>query len=371
MTTLFRYLAKEVFFATALLLIALLALFALFDLIHEVGELGKGNYNLTMVLAFVGLSQPSHIVVIFPVAALLGTLLAISRLSMQSELTVMRASGLSLARLAGFTILLGLAFSAVIFAFGEFVAPAAEESAKRLRLAATSSVKGGEFRSGFWVKDDRSFVNIQTVTPDTELRNMRIYEFDRASRLISISIVKSAVYANNNHWELRDVEKTTFESSRARIENLPTAQWNSVMTPDLLSVLRVDPSEMSISNLWAYIDHLRDNKQSSTRYELALWGKVLEPVAVIVMMLLAVPFAIQSNRTGGAGARLLLGIMIGLGFNFLSQLTSHLTTINDWPPLLSAAAPLMAFFLLAAGLIAWKENSMRMPWRSRAPNGSG
>ncbi len=286
MTTLLRYLAKEIFIATALLLVALLALFALFDLIRELGELGKGNYNLSMALAFVTLSQPSHVVVIFPVAALLGTLLAISRLSAQSELTVMRASGLSLTRLAGFAVLLGLAFSALIFTFGEFVAPASEEAAKRLRLAATSSVRGGEFRSGFWVKDDLSFVNIQTVTPDTQLLNMRIYEFDHASRLTSISIVKSATYAANNRWVLKDVEKTTFENSRARIENLPTAQWNSVMTPDLLSVLRVDPNEMSIANLWAYIDHLRDNKQSSTRYELALWGKVFQPAAVIIMMLL-------------------------------------------------------------------------------------
>ena len=365
MTTLFRYLAKEIFVATALLLVALLALFALFDLIRELGEVGKGNYNLTMVLAFVTFSQPSHVVVIFPVAALLGTLLAISRLSAQSELTVMRASGLSLTKLAGFAVLLGLAFSAVIFTFGEFVAPASEEAAKRLRLAATSSVKGGEFRSGFWVKDDLSFVNIQTVTPDTQLLNMRIYEFDRASRLTSISIVKSATYATNNRWVLKDVEKTTFENSRARIENLPTAQWNSVMTPDLLSVLRIDPNEMSIANLWAYIDHLRDNKQSSTRYELALWGKVFQPAAVIIMMLLAIPFAIQSNRAGGVGARLLLGIMIGLGFNFLSQLTSHLTTLNDWPPLLSASAPLLVFLSVALGMIGWKEHSMQLPKRNR------
>ncbi len=360
MTTFFRYLAKEIFVATALLLIALLALFALFDLIRELGDLGKGGYNLTTLLIYVTLAQPMHVVVIFPIAALLGTLLAVSRLSAQSELTVMRASGLSLKKLAIFASVIGLVFSTLTFVFGEFVAPAAEEAAKRLRLSATSAVVAREFRSGFWVKDDLSFVNIQTVTPDTELLNMRIYEFDRAYQLTSISIVKSAKYESNNHWTLKDVEKTSFDGTRVRINNLPVANWNSAMTPDLLSVLRVKPDEMSISNLSAYIDHLRDNKQSSIRYELAYWTKVLQPVAVVIMMLLAIPFAIQSNRSGGVGARLMLGIMVGLASYIFNQMASLLTTLNDWPPLLSAATPLAVFFILAISLITWKEYGVRL-----------
>ena len=361
MTTFFRYLAKEIFIATLLLLLGLLALFALFDLIRELGDLGKGAYNLTTMLAYVSLSQPMHVVVIFPIAALLGTLLAVSRLSAQSELTVMRASGLSLNKLAIFASIIGLGFSALTFVFGEYVAPVAEEAAKRLRLAATSTVVAREFRSGFWVKDDLSFVNIQTVTPDTELLNMRIYEFDRAYRLTSISIVKSAKYESNNRWALKDVEKTTFEGTRVRIDNLAVANWNSVMTPDLLSVLRVKPDEMSISNLSAYIDHLRDNKQSSTRYELALWTKILQPAAVVILMLLAIPFAIQSNRAGGVGARLLLGIMVGLASYIFNQMASLLTTLNNWPPLLSAATPLIIFLLVAIALITWKEYANRPP----------
>ncbi len=359
MTTFFRYLAKEIFVATGLLLLALLALFALFDLIRELGDLGKGAYNLTSLLLYVTLSQPSHVVVIFPIAALLGTLLAISRLSANSELTVMRASGLSLNKLAIFASIIGLFFSVLTFTFGEYVAPASEEAAKRLRLAATSSVVAREFRSGFWVKDDLSFVNIQTLTPETELLNMRIYEFDRAYRLLSISIVKSAKYDAQNRWALNGVEKTTFEGDRVRINNLPIATWNSVMTPDLLSALQVKPDEMSISNLNAYIDHLRGNKQSTVRYELALWTKVLQPAAVVILMLLAIPFAIQSARSGGVGARLVLGIMVGLVSYIFNQMASILTTLNDWPPLLAAATPLVVFLLVALGMIAWKEYGYR------------
>ncbi len=362
MTTLFRYLAKEIFKGTALLLLALLALFALFDLMAQLGELGKGNYGLTKLLAYVSLLQPNNLVVIFPLAALMGTLLAISRLSAQSELTVMRASGLSLTRLAVYAAIIGLIFSGLIFLFGEFVAPASEDAARRLKLSATSSMVAQKFRSGFWVKDDNSFVNIQTVTPETQLFDMRIYDFDANHRLASISIVKKATYQSNNRWLLEDVEKTIFEGlpangQTARIERQPKATWNSAMTPDLMSVLRVSPDSMSMTNLSAYIDHLRDNKQNSTRYEWAFWAKLFQPAAVIIMMLLAIPFAIQSTRAGGVGARLLLGLMIGVGFHFLNQLTSHLTVLYNWPPLLSASTPVMIFLVVALFLIGWKENA--------------
>ena len=362
MSTLFRYLAREIFFATLLLLVALLALFALFDLIREIGDIGKGNYSLSRVLVYVALSQPSHVALIFPIAALMGTLFAIARLSAQSELTVMRSSGLSLTRLAGFAAAIGLVFSLLTFLLAEFVAPAADEMAKRMRLSATSTVVATQFRSGFWVKDDLAFVNIQSVTPDTQLLDMRIYEFDRAYRLSTLRIAKRAAYDfNSNRWLMEGVEKTTFTAQNVRMEKLATDYWNTAMTPELLSVLRVKPDDMSLFSLSAYIAHLRENKQNSIRYELAFWGKVFQPATVIIMMLLAIPFAIQSQRTSGLGSKLLMGIMLGLAFYFLNQLASNLTELNNWPALVSAAIPMLAFLALAIALLARKEYATRLP----------
>jgi lipopolysaccharide export system permease protein len=359
MSTLFRYLAKEIATATLLLLLALLALFALFDLITELGDLGKGGYGLTLVVAHVTLSQPSHVAVIFPVAALLGTLFAISRLSAASELTVMRASGLSLTRLALLASIIGITFSGVIFAFNEVVAPAAEEAAKRMKLTATTKVQAQQFRSGFWVKDDLSFVNIQSVTAESELLGLRIFEFDKKFQLRAITVAASAKH-DAQMWQLSQVEHVTFdERKQARVARLAKMEWRSAMTPDLLAVLRVKPEEMSISNLNAYIEHLRENKQNSTRYEVALWGKVFQPVTVIVMMLLAIPFAIQSNRAGGIGAKLVLGTMIGIGAYFLNRLAGNLTVLNDWPPFISAVLPIVIFLTAAVVMLAQKENAAR------------
>jgi lipopolysaccharide export system permease protein len=345
---LFRYFAREILATSFLVLLALLALFGFFDLIRELDDLGRGSYRLTSMLAYVALTLPSHAYVLLPAAGLMGTLFTLARMSEQSEITVMRSSGLSLAQLALHVGGAGLAIAAITFIVGELVTPYTEEAAKGLRLKATRSIVAREFRSGFWVKDDRSFVNIQDVTPETELLNLRIYEFDEAYRLTAMSRAEKGVYTGPNKWQLSNVELTRFEGDRAVLERLATATWNSVLTPDILSVLKIVPERMSALNLWAYIDHLRDNRQKSTRYEIALYNKLLYPLAGVVLMMLTIPFALGSSRAGGLGAKIVVGIIIGMAFHFAGRLFSHVGVLNDWPAFLSAGMPVMIALLLMA-----------------------
>lgn len=352
---LFRYFAREILGTSALVLVALLALFGFFDLVRELDDVGRGGYRMGVMIAYVLLSLPSHAYVLLPAAALIGTLFALARMSDQSELTVMRSSGLSMAQLSGHVVGAGLVVAVATLAVGEFVTPFTEETAKSVRLRATSSIVAREFRSGFWVKDDRSFVNIQDVTADTVLLNLRIYEFDRAFRLASISRAGKGTYEGPNRWTLSDVEVTRFDGEQTLLEHRPTAVWNSVLTPDILSVLKIVPERMSVLNLWAYIEHLRENRQKTTRFEIALWQKALYPVAAIVMMVLAIPFAIRSQRSGGFGARIVLGILLGLGFHFAGRLFSHVGLLNDWPAAFSAGMPTVIFLGVAAAGLAHAE----------------
>src|SRR4051812_3284434 len=282
---LFRYFAREILAASLLVLVALLALFGFFDLIKELDDLGRGNYRLTALLVYVTLMLPSHAYVLLPAAGLMGTLFALARMSEQSEITVMRSAGLSLRQLALHVMGAGVVIALVTATVGEALAPASEDAAKSLRLRATQSIVAHEFRSGFWVKDDRSFVNIQDVTPETELINLRIYEFDPAYRLTAISRADKGTYEGPNKWQLSNVELTRFEGDRAVLQRMGTATWNSVLTPDILSVLKVVPERMSAINLYQYIEHLRENRQKATRYEIALFNKALYPLAAILLML--------------------------------------------------------------------------------------
>jgi lipopolysaccharide export system permease protein len=276
-------------------------------------------------------------------------------MSEHSEITVMRASGLSLRQLAMHVAVAGLVVGLLTVALGELVTPYTEEAAKGLRLKATSSIVAREFRSGFWVKDDRSFVNIPDVTADTQLLNLRIYEFDPTFRLTAISRAEKGTYAGTNKWDLSNVELTRFEGDRAVLQRIAHATWSSVLTPDILAVLKIVPERMSALNLRAYIDHLRENRQKSTRYEVAFWSKIFSPASAVVMMILAIPFALTSARVGGVGAKIVLGILIGLSFYFAGRLFAFVGVLNDWPALLSAGAPGLITALVATALLVRAE----------------
>jgi lipopolysaccharide export system permease protein len=352
MDTLRTYLAKEIYAATLFVFAAFLALFAFFDLINELGDLGRGGYRLQHVLAFVALSLPSHIYELFPVVVLIGTLYALSHLAANSEYTVMRGSGLAPWRATTTLFRIGAVFVVATFIFGELIAPVSERAARQLKLSATSSIIAQEFHTGLWVKDDHRFVNVREVQPDASLADVRVYEFDEQYRLTSISVAQRGRYLGKNLWHLDGVVQTGFDSAGSTVKRIAEMNWSSVLTPDILSVLFVLPERMSAWNLYQYSRHLAENRQKAERYEIAMWKKLVYPFASLVMMALALPFAYIHTRTGGVGAKVFSGIMIGIGFHFLNSLFSHLGLLGNWQPFFSAALP-SAVFLCAASLMMW------------------
>jgi lipopolysaccharide export system permease protein len=353
--TLRTYFAREIYGATLFAFAAFLSLFAFFDLINELGDLGRGGYKLQYVLAFVALSVPSHIYELFPVAVLIGTLYALSRLAATSEYTVMRGSGLAPWRAATTLFRIGIVFVVATFVFGELITPVAERAARQLKLSVTSSIVAQDFHTGLWVKDDRRFVNVREVLPDTTLTDVRVFEFDDQYRLQSISFAKSGNYVGKNMWQLRDVAQTSFTPSGSSVQRFPELDWTSVLTPDILSVLFVLPERMSALNLYQYTKHLAENHQKTERYEIAMWKKLIYPFASLVMMALALPFAYLHTRAGGVGAKVFSGIMIGVLFHMLNSLFSHLGLLQNWQPFFSAALPSAAFLGAAALMMWWVE----------------
>jgi len=355
MKTLRRYLVREIMAATALVFVALLMLFAFFDLVDQIGDLGQGGYRLRHILVFVLFSVPNHVYELFPIAVLIGTLFALAQLVASSEYTVMRTSGVSLTRMSVMLGGVGLMFAATAFVFGEFVAPPAEQFAQRLRSQAVTGLVAQEFRSGLWVKDGKSFINVLEVMPDATLKGVRIYDFDDQSHLRSISFAKHGDYQGGRRWVLKDVVRTTFDDRKTNVSTIAEESWQSVLDPNLLNMLLVQPEQMSAWNLHSYAQHLRENRQKALRYEIALWTKIMYPLAVLVMMVLALPFAVYQRRQGGVGAKIFAGIMLGLAFYFLNRLFAHLGLLNDWPPVLSAVLPTLIFLGMAVVMMWWQE----------------
>lgn len=351
-----RYFWQETSINILMIMLGLLAMFSFFDLIQELDSLGQGNYGITQMLVFVLLSIPGHIYDVVPVAVLVGMMYSLGTLARNSELVVMRVSGLSLLNIGWILVKVGMLFTALTFFVGELITPISEKMAQRLRVQATDSVIAQDFKSGLWVKDGKSFVNVETVLPDASLLNVHIYEFDENFKLRSISVAKKGQY-EDEHWSLSEVTQTQFntfkkiEQNNIQTQIFNKANWKSLIRPELLNVLLVAPEKMSVWNLYAFIQHLQANKQKTTRYDVALWSKIIYPLACMVMVILALPFGFIQQRVGGTSAKLFIGVMLGVMYQIMNRVFIHLGVLNDWPPLMSAITPTILFLIAGLGLI--------------------
>jgi len=355
MSTIRRYLAREIYKASAFAMVAFLALFAFFDMVNELDELGTGGYRLRHAFAFVLLSVPGHVYELFPVAVLIGTLVALSTLAANSEYTVMRVSGLAPIDAVRMLARVGSAFVILIIIVGEFAAPAAERAAKELRMERLGSTVSSGLRTGVWLKSDARFINVREVLPDSSLRGVRIFEFDDDMRLRSLSEAARGAYEGENLWRLYDVTRTEFEGERAVVSQTASMDWRSVLTPAILGALLVRPEKMSAWNLYQYIRLLSENQQRTHRQQIALWQKAIYPFAALVMMALALPFAYLHLRSGSVGLKVFAGIVLGVLFHFLNHLGTTLGVLQTWTPFMSAAAPSILFLLTALGMMWWVE----------------
>jgi lipopolysaccharide export system permease protein len=352
--TLQRYLARQIWGAVLFVLVGFLALFAFFDMIAELRDLGTGDYGLREVVSVVLLGLPAHAYELMPVGVLIGTLYVLAHLSSNSEYTVMRTAGLSPARAGLVLTWIGLPFVVATFAIGEWISPYADAAAQTVRMRAlNSTIRGGQdLRSGLWFRDERAFINVREARTPNVLNDVRIYEFDSDYRLLAMTVAERADYAGGGAWRLANVARTHLTPGGPRTERQETAEWLSAVNPELLNVLIVVPERMSVLKLYRYTQHLASNRQKTERYEIAMWKKLFYPVATLVMMALALPFAYMHARLGMVGVKVFLGILLGIVFHMLNSLFSHIGLLQNWPPVAAAAVP-SAVFLLTAIAMMW------------------
>jgi lipopolysaccharide export system permease protein len=368
-----RYLTRNIAASVIFVLMGFIVLFAFFDFINELDDVGKNGYKVQHAIAYVALQVPNHIYEIMPIACLIGSIYALSQLAANSEFTAMRAAGLGRKNALIPILGLGLCFSFLTIFVGEVVAPPSERLAQKVRLTSMGVGAVGQFRSGVWLKDTISingdlslrFVNVGEVKTEGQLTNVRVFDFDKDFRLREIIETDSARFIGNKKWRFGKGKSTVMTNSDlsssltlgAQEREFLEHEWLSELNPDIFTVLLVDPSRMSALSLVQYVQHLHENKQNASRYEIAMWKKLIYPLAAVVMMFLALPFAYLQARAGGIGIKVFAGIMLGIAFHFMNGLFSHLGLLNTWPPFFTVAAPPLVALLIATGLLAWVDRT--------------
>lgn len=344
-TVLGRYVITQVLTGTALALLLLGTLDLVFAMIGELGDIGRGNYGLQEAVVYVLLTLPRRIYELIPTAALLGSLLWLGNLAANGELTAMRAASVTLGRLVLWVLQGGLIVVVAMVALGELVAPGAEARGQTLKSFAFDE-RLTVSRIGFWARDGNHFVHADAILPDDRLIGVRVIELDPDGGVASITKAGQAA-SENGRWRLTDVQRSRISRSGVVAESSPEEFVDRLLAPEYFGVLVVEPRQMSAQDLASYIGYLRGNHLDSGAYEVAFWQRITLPASTWVMLLLALPFLFGRQREGGAGRRLFIGLILGVGFVIVMRVMTHMGLVYDLPPWLAASAPLWLFLLIA------------------------
>ncbi len=346
MNKLTLYLGKTVLVSIFITLLFFVGLEFIFDMVSELRLLGTGDYTLAKVLAFIVLSLPQSIANLFPMAALLGTIMGLGLLAGRSELVVIRAAGWSIGDIIIAVSKLALILAICIMIIQESVVPLTDKWARQQKAWALSSGQTLNTSFGTWMRDGDSFIYIKDIDSDSHLEGITQYQFDQNMRLLRMQVAKVADF-ENGHFVLRDVTETQFHEDKVIESKFETKIWQSNIRPHILQVAGVkDLEDLTLNELLQTIEYRKANALNYKAYQLAFWQKIVHPLAIIVMMFVAIPFLFGPLRSTTMGFRLLVGILIGFVFYLFNQLFGPLTQVYAIPPFVGAILPTMLFFFL-------------------------
>ncbi len=350
MTILDRYIGRTVLFGTLTALAVLLALYIFMTYIGELQKVGQADYTPLRALQFTLLTLPRWSGDLFPMAALIGALMGLGTLASNSELTVMRAAGISILRITWAVMKVALLMMMVVVVIGEGVASHAEQYAYKLRATALGKHVSVNTGSGLWIREGDNYINARTVYSNTRLGGIYLYRFDAAKRPLSLTYAPEASY-ENGHWVLKEAVQTRFGEPRITTHREEGMVWQGILDPGLIDVVAVEPQGLSSRELLRYIDYLEKNGLDSARYWVAFWSKLASPFATGAMMLLAIPFIFGSMRSASMGSRLLAGTLIGIGFYLFNRGLGQLGIVYSIPPFLSATLPTICAIVVVSYML--------------------
>lgn len=344
-----QYIARHVIggiLAVLLVVVGLDLVSALLDQLDDVGE----RYRFVDALWYLTLTTPRRIYEFIPLSSLVGCLIGLGMLASHSELTVMRAAGFSTARilLAVFKPVLLLALFALVL--GQFIAPHTEQQAQTFRALAQSGNGTLSSRYGVWHREGRSFIHINAVEGGEIIHGVTRYRFGADRQLELASHARIGRYVDGQ-WQLEQVRNTRFGEQGTQVEQHAREFWQSGLTPQLLAVIVVDPVDLPISGLWSYARYLEQQGVSADTYLLAFWSKLLQPLAILALVLIGVSFIFGPLRSVTVGQRVIAGVIFGLVFKFAQDLLGPASSVFGFPPLIAVVTPILLCTLAGIWLL--------------------
>ncbi|CEA00629.1 permease [Pseudomonas saudimassiliensis] len=343
-----RHIGKTVFLSVLTVAVIVVGLDLLFAYISELEDL-EGGYGAVEALTYILLTTPRRLYELLPMAALVGCLIGLGTLASNSELTVMRASGVSIARIMGAVLkpLLALMVAGVLL--GEYAAPYSENLAESRRALAIGSGEAVKSK-GLWHREGDDFIHINAVQPNGVLHGITRYRFDDQRELIETSFAHRASVQGED-WLLEDVATTLFEpDGTSRVEQHAQQRWDVGLSPRLLRVVLLDPDVLPLTGIWHYQNYLAEQGLNNSQYWLAFWKKLLQPLTTAALVFVAISFIFGPLRSVTLGQRVFTGVLVGFSFRILQDLLGPSSLVFGFSPLIAVLLPIL-ILLVMGGLL--------------------
>ncbi|TGN41926.1 LPS export ABC transporter permease LptG [Marinobacter confluentis] len=344
-----RYVMSTVGGAMFLVMVVVLSLDLIFAFIAELEDTENG-YQTLEALMYVLLTLPRRIYDYLPLGAFMGCLVGLGSMASSSELTVIRAAGVSLKRIVWSAMKPALIVVLLGIVIGEYVAPPAERMAQSQKAVAQGAGENVASASGIWHREGDTFMHLNAVQPNGVLYGVSLFEFDADRWLISASFARRAIYLGD-HWRLEDVTTTKLSDSETSQEKHRSLRWDSGLSPEVLSVLIVDPEDLSISGLFTYSRYLGEQGLNAANYWLAFWKKVLMPLGTAVMVMVAISFIFGPLRSVTMGFRVFTGLIVGLLFKYMQDLLGPMSVVFGFNPIIAILLPIAVNAVVGVALM--------------------
>ncbi len=364
MRTARRYLASEIYRTTTAVLLVLLGLFTFFELIDALDDLSE-KFSFLSMLYMQALQLPTRLYDLLPIGLLIGAVISLASLAQRNELVILRVSGVSSKRLLAMLWVITIPVMVFAALLSEVITPLAEVKTSEISLSLLGK-SSNRMNSGYWFREPESenhyrIINIQKLNSETEVENVRVLIYNIKTNQFSRMLQAAKGTLNEgklilpNTLEVKsliDIEKTLsnpdmpLENVSKRVHHKEVVLTTS-LSNDRLIATELQPDRMSTVALLDYIDYLDTNHLQTNRHIVALWRKGSYPFTLLVMITLAAPIGFVQIRKGGVGAKIFLGILIGIVFFMINQLALNVGMLNNLPPWLTALLPNIIALLLA------------------------
>lgn len=355
-----RYLLRQFVFSFLGCLFAFSSLFLVFDFFDRVRIFIREGSTVVQALSYLLFKLPLMVHLMTPIAVLLGVLMAVGRLSQLSEITAMRACGVSVFWIAKPLIGAGLVISVLMFLMGETIVPWSTEYVEQLyHVDIKKKVESGQFsRENFWYRADDKFYSISLYdSRSAALTDLSIFEMDPNFQVLRRIDAPEAEWVSPRiGWSMRDpVEIGFLKNGRIRMEKFRRLPLVIRERPSDFYNMQLSPESMSYTALGTYIEKLQDEGVPVTKYLVDRAAKISFPLVNVLVVILALPFALIPARSGTLTRSFVAGASVGFAYYVVHGVSLSLGSAELLPVIPAAWAANIVFLCIGTYLMAGAE----------------